>query len=1252
MKRKIWLAIALLGCAATAYGNERVRIEGREVLLDGKNHVPHGMIHAGAEHFPDLAGLGINSIHIDVPFNKFDPLKSDEENRQAFEPWVKRADAAHANGMTVLWLFSFHYTPGWLWERYPDVRMKNHDGSDGSGGWIKMCLNHPGFRTDAGKWLTFIAKLLGPHPATLGYVLWNEPHLTSEVDYHPLTVAAFHNWLEQQHQAVEALNKAWGTSYKAFTDVEPPAPRSGTHWDEVYDKMAAALGVVAEAEAEADAEAEPTNPALWMAWMRFRQENVVEFWEWEAKVIRAADAGALITSKIVPFDLYTSHAHGAGINTELWASRFLDVVGMDLYSHLDESFLARWKCDYFRSMSQGKPIWHTEFNFSFTKERGLATPEQWRTAFYYQLARGVNGFWNYHWADNDEYSLSYKGHKPAPVTEEMGRLSPQIEKLAPLMRGLEPAPAQVAVLHSTTTGLAVGGDYAPTADQTTMIELLYRNQTPFDFVSEDMVRNGALSKYRALIAVGAVALADDVLDAIGKFTDANGGHVIANARFGELDEHGRKRKIHPPAWMGAKVAGYSRESRRQSGTLELKRAGRSFEDQPIDVNVKLDTYSGKPILLADNTKTSAGPIYGDEDTQLPWSSGGRHDMYWESVRPVGAGRITGSFANMNPGIIETAQTMYIARDICWVDDRFEQLFRQWLVESGVVNRNQASLTDVETSSRPGLRLLRSDEWGVSEPAPSVDVRMWENAERRLLFVINSAPTLDYDGQPLDVEVTFDVPSEVTDALTGEAVPSRWYGFRRIVPMHLEPGQVRVLLGKPYSPGWKSAQERHADVQKHYQPGDQFHRSWRRKADKLWLYQGRTELGMGMHGLSDEHVKMVRKLGVRLVRKTVYWYHIEKTEQPGVYDEQGLAKYDKMVATAKENGVELVLLLHGNVPGTGWDNRLESYDRFARFAAFMAKRYPSVRFWELWNEMDVGFTDLFGANRPGYPLFERGRCYGQMLKKAYPAIKAANRDAWVLVGGISSGGAPEFIRGIYTEAGRDYFDYMNIHTYGVPVNWSMAADAYAARVAMGRYGDFDRPLWNTEFGIDGGNLWAAWQVDTGEKLDAGHLGAWQSCINESLANKLYWKILPYQFAAGNERANDVLKKADAPVKLPAGHTIDDYGFGLLRSDGKTPRPTYNWLLEEQINQPLNAEPSGAIDVILDWDGTWQPQGYKFEVAETTITIKDVMLDSLLPTVIAIKVYHPPVSDEEGKEIVQRIMSGGRGLAPVDKQGAKP
>jgi len=1189
--RACLLAAIGVVAASSAFAGNRMEIRGRDVYLDDKPHIPHGMIHVGLDQYAALQKLGINSLSLDVAFRDFDPQRSEEENRAAHAGYLKAADEAHRHGMTVLWLMSFHYTPDWLWQRYPDVRMKKHDGTDGEGGWMRMCLNHPGFRADAEKWLRFFVGYLGDHPATVGYVMWNEPHLTAPVDYNPHTVRAFHGWLEKRYGTVAALNEQLGLAVEAFDQVSPPPPPDEqAYWSQMYDQMVAAGRPVTTAPAPVG------NPALWMDWMRFRQENFADFWVWERSVIKDAAPDAIVTSKIVPFDLYSSHAYGAGTNTEIWVNRFLDVLGMDLYSHQDEDFLARWKCDYFLSLSAGKPVWHTEYGFSFCAERGLTTPEQWRSTFYHQLARGVGGFWNYMWGEPDPYTLHYRNYKPAPVTHQIGRLSKQMETLAPLLAGLQPERPQVAVLHSATTSLAIPNDYTATADQTTIIDLLYRSQTPFNFVTEQMVREGKLRDYRVLAAVGAVALDDETIEAIRQFTVDNGGHVIANARFAELDEYGRPRAVHPPQWMAARTTGFYRQPREKTGVLELRRTSYDIDEKEIDVHVQLETWSSRPIRLESGEVLGSGPIFGDEDTQMAWASGGRHELFWEDIEPLEGGRVIGYFEDGKPAVVETPQTLYVARDVCWVDEGFERFFRGFLRQSGVTNKNLA---------------LRK---GTSEPAASVDVRLWENDDRKVLFVTNSAPTLHYDGKPLDLEVLFEVYGEVTDALTGERIPSRWENFTRVVPLTLVAGEARVLVGKPYPAGWEDAKARYEEVHRYVRPDDQPYVTWWRSPKELWVCDNRTELGIGTHGMSDEHAQMVRQLGIRLVRHTIYWYNVERTDQPGVYDEAALKHYDEITQRAKDMGIELVYIIHGNPPGAGWESREATYQRFADFAAFMAKRYPSVRYWELWNEWETTFTDIFGAQREYFPPFEMGRCYGRMLQKAYPAIKQANPEAFVLIGGLSYGDPTAIIRGIYEQGARECFDVMNIHTYGVPVNWGFVVSGYQAKAAMGEYGDSDRPLWNTEFGIDAGNLYRAWQVATGEGFDEGHLKQWKACIADALKTRLYWKILPYQLAAGNETANDVLNDPNGGVDLGEGRVADDYGFGLLRADGVTPRPTYRWLERARINRKIQAEPRLVADVRVACDPALKPVGYEFEPFENGLVVKDVTVNSLAPTVI--------------------------------------
>ncbi|HJN19006.1 MAG TPA: cellulase family glycosylhydrolase, partial [Armatimonadota bacterium] len=350
------------------------------------------------------------------------------------------------------------------------------------------------------------------------------------------------------------------------------------------------------------------------------------------------------------------------------------------------------------------------------------------------------------------------------------------------------------------------------------------------------------------------------------------------------------------------------------------------------------------------------------------------------------------------------------------------------------------------------------------------------------------------------------------------------------------------------------------------------RTRRLSESRVLVYDRRVELGIGMHGMPDEHLARVKALGIRLVRHTMYWAQIETTEEPGLYDADALAQWDDLVRRCNEQGIVLEVVVHQNAPGCSYENRAESYARFARFMGDMSKRYPSIRYWELWNEMDGAFTDLFGA-RAGIPLVERGKLYAEMLKLAAPAIRAANPNALILTGGMTDVG--DFPRGIYEAGGREDFDIMNIHTYGVPVVWAFIARGLAVRDVMDEFGDHDKPLWNTEFGIDAGNLVGAWGYphdrgkEDAETLDALHKAQWEACLNAALEQGIYQKILPYQYSAGNERNDD--GEIETKTNLPDGLAIHDFGFGIVRSDGITPRPTYDWLKALQFNAWMNDEP---------------------------------------------------------------------------------
>ncbi len=395
--------------------------------------------------------------------------------------------------------------------------------------------------------------------------------------------------------------------------------------------------------------------------------------------------------------------------------------------------------------------------------------------------------------------------------------------------------------------------------------------------------------------------------------------------------------------------------------------------------------------------------------------------------------------------------------------------------------------------------------------------------------------------------------------------------------------------------------------------------WQRGPEQVVVYDARPELGIGMHAYTQEQLKLLAPLGIRLVRTTLYWKLMEPGES-GAYEPKYLEKFDQLVHLADATKICLLVVVHDPPQRLDWAHRDQAYQRFAAFMAAMARRYPSIRYWELFNEMDGAFTDIFGAGRKEVPMLERGKLYAAMLKQAYPAIKAANPQAWVLTGGMTDW--RDFPRGIYEGGGKACFDVMNIHTYGLPVLWAFIDRGQTVKETMKWAGDGDKPLWNSEFGVDAGNFVAAWGYphagnpprEDGPAFDAMQIEQWRDCIEWNQKNRLYQKILPYQFAAGNERNDDghIAEKS----QLPAGMTIDDYGFGMMRRDGLTPRPLYWWLVGAGPNRSIVEHPLRTLDVRYNPIFALPPEAEAVQWRSHSL-LKRIEIDSLYPRVLSIR-----------------------------------
>jgi hypothetical protein len=204
-----------------------------------------------------------------------------------------------------------------------------------------------------------------------------------------------------------------------------------------------------------------------------------------------------------------------------------------------------------------------------------------------------------------------------------------------------------------------------------------------------------------------------------------------------------------------------------------------------------------------------------------------------------------------------------------------------------------------------------------------------------------------------------------------------------------------------------------------------------------------------------------ELGATWVRiNGLRWDEIEPV-QGGGYSAAALELLDRDLKAAGELGLTATVIVHG---APAWAQeiantrcgpiRSDALDDFANFMRDMVTRYSyppyNVTHWELGNEPDAPYIGAAGSttntmpygcwgnpNQPDY----NGGAYAAMLAAVYPAIKAANPNAQVIIGGLLYGCVPgsdcgnneqykssTFLDGVLSAGGGAYFDIFAYHSY--------------------------------------------------------------------------------------------------------------------------------------------------------------------------------------------------------------------------------
>lgn len=223
---------------------------------------------------------------------------------------------------------------------------------------------------------------------------------------------------------------------------------------------------------------------------------------------------------------------------------------------------------------------------------------------------------------------------------------------------------------------------------------------------------------------------------------------------------------------------------------------------------------------------------------------------------------------------------------------------------------------------------------------------------------------------------------------------------------------------------------------------------------------------------DQQLDEMQALGVNNVRVLIPWAGVEPLE--GYYD---WSTVDYTINAADGRGMGLLGVLNSTPqwavdPGVpAISGRPSSPAAYGDFAGLVAQRYAGkVGAYEIWNEPN---GQMYYAPKPD------AAGYTDLLKAAYPQIKAADPNATV-VGGVLGAvidygdfatNPVSFVNGIYAAGGEGYFDALSYHPYnygtpfsqGAPLPESPLNQVTAIRNLMIANGDANKLIWASEYG---------------------------------------------------------------------------------------------------------------------------------------------------------------------------------------------
>ncbi|MDV3253765.1 beta-galactosidase [Devosia sp. BK] len=466
----------------------------------------------------------------------------------AFETaWMDRTlDAMHKAGIKAVIGTPTYSIPTWMARKYPEILAVRADNKNPTYGMRQnMDTDHAAYRFYCQRIIRRLISHYADHPAVIGWQIDNET--ASYGAQNRDVFIGFVEWLKARYGTLEALNKAWLTTFWG---------QNISTWEDVLQQD------------------RPASTGYRLDWLRWQKQRVTNFLRFQAEIVREyRGPGQFILQNFSP---------GLHLDVdEAGIAELVDHVAVNPYHGYQDHMTGHPQAlngDFYRSLKQ-KNFLVTEIN---AQAIGWGPHHQYppydgqaRLDVYTHISNGANMVAYWHWhslhSGQETYWRGVLGHdlEPNRFYGEVSRTAQELKRIGPALVNLTKR-NDVAVLYSGDSQTAL--DIMPITMEGHAPDMLPWEKSKSDYqglifqlhkalfdlnVEADFIGGDTedLARYK-LIVLPAFYVASDVqLERLAAYV-RHGGHVLASFKTGFTNEHGAVRATRAPGPL-RQAAGFS-----------------------------------------------------------------------------------------------------------------------------------------------------------------------------------------------------------------------------------------------------------------------------------------------------------------------------------------------------------------------------------------------------------------------------------------------------------------------------------------------------------------------------------------------------------------------------------------------------------------------------------------------------------------------------------------------------------------------